>query len=90
MRLPPNSTRATRAQREAEHGLMCRSERFCALSTAQAQPHEALKRRVIWREIDDPADNYGTMEYAWDDASSGKFPREQGFVYNDVRSVTIP
>src|SRR6516225_5712292 len=33
------------AQREAEHGRMCRSGRFCTLSTAQAQPqpHEALK-----------------------------------------------
>jgi hypothetical protein len=38
---------------------------------------------VIWREVDDPTDYYGTTEYAWNDASSGKFPRVQGFVYND-------
>jgi tetratricopeptide (TPR) repeat protein len=40
---------------------------------------------VIWREVDDPTDYYGTTEYAWDrdDTSGGKFPRVQGFVYND-------
>ena len=38
---------------------------------------------VIWREVDDPTDYYGTTEYAWNDASSGKFPRVQGFVYHD-------
>ena len=41
---------------------------------------------VIWREVDDPTDYYGTTEYAWDrdDASSGRFPRVQGFVYDDT------
>jgi hypothetical protein len=38
---------------------------------------------VIWREVDDPTDYYGTTEYAWDETSSGRFPRLQGFVYND-------
>ena len=38
---------------------------------------------TIWREVDDPTDYYGTTEHAWNDASSGKFPRVQGFVYND-------
>jgi hypothetical protein len=38
---------------------------------------------VIWREVDDPTDYYGTTEYAWNDASSGRFPRVQGFIYND-------
>jgi hypothetical protein len=39
---------------------------------------------VIWREVDDPTDYYGTTEYAWNDASSGRFPRLQGFIYNDA------
>src|SRR5215472_14279370 len=38
---------------------------------------------VIWREVDDPTDYYGTTEYAWNDAPSGRYPRVQGFVYND-------
>jgi hypothetical protein len=39
---------------------------------------------VIWREVDDPTDYYGTTEHAWDGASaSARFPRVQGFVYND-------
>src|SRR5215469_16243762 len=37
------------AQREAEHGRMYRSGRFCTLSTAQEypQPHEALKAAQV-------------------------------------------
>src|SRR5262245_1415810 len=40
---------------------------------------------VIWREVDDPTEYYGTTEYAWDrdDTSGSRFPRLQGFVYND-------
>src|SRR5262245_36362190 len=38
---------------------------------------------MIWREAGDPTDYYGTTEHAWNDASSGRFPRVQGFVYND-------
>jgi hypothetical protein len=38
---------------------------------------------VIWREVDDPTDYYGTTEHAWNDASGGRFPRVQGFAYND-------
>jgi hypothetical protein len=40
---------------------------------------------VIWREVDDPTDYYGTSEHAWnrDDTSAGRYPRVQGFVYND-------
>src|SRR5262249_35385037 len=47
--LPPSSTSAMCAQREAERGRMCRSERFCTLSTSQAhpQPHEAMKAAQI-------------------------------------------
>jgi hypothetical protein len=34
-------------------------------------------------DVDDPTDYYGTTEHAWNDARSGRFPRVQGFVYND-------
>jgi hypothetical protein len=43
---------------------------------------------VIWREVDDPTDYYGTTEYAWN-APSGRFPRVQGFVWNEATGAAF-